>query len=120
VLEFKGEVQDMSSAYQQADILVLTSDYEGTPNVILEAMASGLAVVATGVGGVPEIVQHGETGFVVPCGRDEMIVEAILRLTSDEALRLELGHRARRYVEVNHSLERLPEYLEKLYEKVFS
>jgi len=61
---FPRKYSDMHSLYQQASIFVLTSEHEGTPNVLLEAMATGLPVVATPVGGVPEIVQHGRTGFL--------------------------------------------------------
>jgi glycosyltransferase involved in cell wall biosynthesis len=64
-VEFRPAVGDMGPVYRDADIFLLTSDWEGTPNVVLEAMASGLPVVATRVGGVPEIVRHGETGLLV-------------------------------------------------------
>ncbi len=114
-LRFLGGVSDMAPLYPLADICVLASDFEGTPNVLLEAMACGLPVVATKVGGVPQIVQHGETGFL--CGRNDLdgLVAALARLGSDEALRTELGNHAREYVVQNHSLERLPTYLAELY-----
>ena len=62
-LRFLGGVSDMGRVYQEADICVLTSDFEGTPNVLLEAMAAGLPVVATQVGGVPEI--YSKTGLAL-------------------------------------------------------
>ena len=65
IVSFKGGRSVTASDYQSADVLVMTSDFEGTPNVILEAMASGIPVVAYRTGGVPEIVQHGHTGYVL-------------------------------------------------------
>ena len=74
-LEFRGEVHDLTPVYREADILALTSDWEGTPNVVLEAMASGLAVVATKAGGISDIVQHGKTGFLTFDSRDRDLIE---------------------------------------------
>jgi glycosyltransferase involved in cell wall biosynthesis len=115
-LEFRGGISDMGPVYQQADVCVLTSDYEGTPNVLLEAMASGLPVVATKVGGVPEIVRHGTTGFVIERDDARGLESALEQLISNASLRLGMGRRARDYVEDNHSLERLPQYLDNLYD----
>jgi len=116
VVEFRGSVSDTAPLYRQADIFVLTSDWEGMPNVILEAMASGLPVVATGVGGVPEIVRHGETGFLVDPGDEGGMVDAILTLIKDRDLRLQFGRAGREFVLAHHSLDKLPGYLQKLYE----
>ncbi len=115
-LQFLGGVSDMAALYQQADICVLTSDFEGTPNVLLEAMASGLPVVATRVGGVPEIVRHGKTGFVLDRDDPEALVAALFELVTNFPRRKDMGLCARQYVEENHSLERLPAYLEGLYD----
>lgn len=115
-LRFLGGVSDMALWYQQADVCVLTSDSEGTPNVLLEAMASGLPVAATKVGGVPAIVRHGTTGFLAD--RDDLdgLAAGLVKLLSDAPLRAEMGRQARKYVEEHHALERLPAYLESLYE----
>ncbi len=115
-LQFIGGVSDMAAFYQQADVCVLTSDFEGTPNVLLEAMASGLPVVATKVGGVPEVVQHGTTGFVVEREDLDGLARSLARLINNVQQRIEMGRCAREYVELNHSLERLPTYLEGLYD----
>jgi glycosyltransferase involved in cell wall biosynthesis len=114
-LQFRGSVSDVASVYQEADICVLTSDYEGTPNVLLEAMASGLPVVATKVGGVPEIVRQGKNGFVVEPGDETSLCAALVRLINDSRLRMQMGRDARAYVEANHSLDRLPIMLHGLY-----
>ncbi len=116
-LQFLGAVSDMSPVYEQADICMLTSDYEGTPNVLLEAMASGLPIVATSVGGVPEIVRHGQTGFLFARQELDGMVQALARLATTRSLRTDMGRRARQHVEENHALERLPAYLDKLYDR---
>ncbi len=120
-LEFAGEQSDMTSVYRQADLLVLTSLYEGTPNAILEAMAYGLPVVATRVGGVPEIVTD-DTGFVVDPSDFESLVEATKNLVTDRDRRKIMGANGKAFVSRNHSLaylrERLPEiYARKLIAK---
>jgi len=119
-VEFRGSVADIAPVYQQADVCVLTSDYEGTPNVLLEAMASGLPVVATKVGGVPEIVEQGKTGFMVEPGDEAGMCAALVRLSNDSQLRMEMGRDARTYVEANHSLDRLLSMLRGLYRLALS
>jgi glycosyltransferase involved in cell wall biosynthesis len=114
-VEFKGSVSDMAPVYAEADICVLTSESEGTPNVLLEAMASGLPVVATEVGGVPEIVRQGENGFLAPSGDEDSLCAALARLINDSRLRMQMGKNARGYVEANHSVDGLPVMLTGLY-----
>jgi glycosyltransferase involved in cell wall biosynthesis len=114
-LQFSGAESEMVRIYQQASVVLLTSDHEGTPNVLLEAMACGLPVVATRVGGVPEIVRDGQTGFLRD--RDDLdgLVTATAQLVTDSELRVRMGQSARAFVEENHSLERLPARLGELY-----
>lgn len=83
------------------DVFALTSvpRSEGVPTVILEAMACALPVVATDVGGVREIVDHGHTGYVVPARDPEAIAEALSGLVDDPERRVDVGLRARRRVE---------------------
>jgi glycosyltransferase involved in cell wall biosynthesis len=116
VIQFRGGVSDSRMVYREAGVCVLTSDYEGTPNVLLEAMASGLPVVAAKVGGVPDIVQHGLTGFLLEPDDIEGFVAALVKLVNSSELRMNMGRRARSYVEENHALRRLPAYLEGLYQ----
>ena len=116
IVEFRGGVSDTRFVYREAAVCVLTSDHEGTPNVLLEAMASGLPVVAARVGGVPDIVQHGRTGFIFEPEDLEGFAAALARLTKSSELRTKMGQRARAFVEENHSLHRLPAYLERLYQ----
>ena len=116
-LEFTGAVSEMETMYREANIFVSTSDYEGTPNVILEAMASGLPVVATKVGGVPEIVLHGRTGYLVKTGELDKMADWVMKLVTDREHRSVLGRQARAYIESKHSLTRLPAYLADLFDR---
>ena len=114
-VEFRGAVSDLAPIYREADLLVLTSDHEGTPNVVLEAMASGLPVVATRVGGTVDLVGEGETGFLFEPSESDAMASRIAELADDATLRLDAGRRARARVERDHSLSRLPGQLEDLY-----
>jgi glycosyltransferase involved in cell wall biosynthesis len=114
-VEFVGVQASLTELYRQAHILLLTSDHEGTPNVILEAMASGLAVVATRVGDVPSIIEDGRTGFTADPGQTTALAEAILHLVQDEDCRREIGLRAQQFVEIHHSVNALPRALQALY-----
>jgi glycosyltransferase involved in cell wall biosynthesis len=76
------------------DVAVLTSREEGFPNYVVEAMAAGRPVVATGVGGVPDAVEEGETGYLVTSGDDEALARSIDRLLRDVAIRERFGRAA--------------------------
>lgn len=90
---------DISPILQQGSLLVLSSLQEGFPNVVLEAMAAGLPVVATGVGGVSEIVKHGETGCLVAPKDPGGLADAISHLLTHEVLRLAFGQAGRKRAE---------------------
>lgn len=113
---FEGSVDDMASCYANADILVLTSDHEGTPNVVIEAMASGLPVVATLVGGLPEIVRNGESGILVDPNDEDALARATVVLMCNASLRERYGAAGRRFAETHHGLPRLAQALAGLYE----
>jgi glycosyltransferase involved in cell wall biosynthesis len=119
-VEFCGAVPATSAIYHQADILVLTSDYEGTPNVVMEAMACGLPVVSTRVGDVPRLIHHDDTGYLADCGDDAALAGHALRLIDDSALRRTIGTRARQYIEAHYSVRRLPQTLGELYAAVLT
>lgn len=118
--EMRGLASDVAPCYRGADALVLTSDWEGTPNVVLEAMASGLPVVATAVGGLCDLVRTGETGFLVEPDDEAALSEAVLALVLDEGMRRSYGDRARRLVEEHHALPRLTRELGTLYGAVLN
>ncbi len=112
ILESNSSPEAVLSAM---DIYVCASGAEGLSNSILEAMASGKPVIATRVGGDPELVVDGETGFLVPPFAPQAIAEAADRLIVDEPLRLAMGERARRRAVEHFSLEAMISAHERLY-----
>ncbi|HWP42238.1 MAG TPA: glycosyltransferase family 4 protein, partial [Blastocatellia bacterium] len=118
-LELLGELEDMSGVYRETDLLMLTSDLEGTPNVLLEAMSYGIPVAATRVGGVPEIVRD-QTGLLSDPEDEEALTAAALRLITDAQLRTRFGRMGQDYVARCHSLDALQAQLIGFYRKVLS
>jgi glycosyltransferase involved in cell wall biosynthesis len=94
-VRFLGSRSDVPDILRASDVFVLSSDYEGNPLSVLEAMAAGLPVVSTAVGGVPELVQHGVTGLLVPAGDARALAEAITQLGRDADQRAAMGNAAR-------------------------
>ena len=117
-VRFAGLVPDFASLVGEADVFVLPSLSEGLPNALLEAMAASRPVVATGVGGVTDLVRNGENGLVVPPADSGALAGAVLRLASDFGLARRLGQSARATVEAGHSFARQCELLEKMYRGV--
>jgi glycosyltransferase involved in cell wall biosynthesis len=103
-VELLGVVSDVSAVFRQADLAVLASDTEGLPNAVLEAMAHGVPVVVTAVGGVPELLGSG-AGTVVPVRDSSALGEAIRTYLEDPALRQRAGEIGRREVEEKYSVE---------------
>jgi glycosyltransferase involved in cell wall biosynthesis len=95
-IELLGRVDHMEEFYRHCDAFVLPSRSEGCANVVLEAMAHGLPVVATRVGGTPELVTDGVQGFLVPTDDAEALARAVDRLATAPGLRARMGSSARR------------------------
>ena len=93
-IRFLGWRFDLERIYADLDIVVLSSLNEGTPVSLIEAMAAGKAVVATKVGGVPDLVEDGKTGVLVPSKDPEALTEAILQLLKNDTLCRRLGEKA--------------------------
>ncbi len=103
---FTGRVADPVPLYQWADLLVLTSDNEGTPNVVIEAMATGLPVVATAVGGTPALVTLGG-GLLVEPHDEAALVRAVTGLILDPSARSRMGQAGHRQVAAGRSIPAL-------------
>jgi glycosyltransferase involved in cell wall biosynthesis len=93
-VRFLGSRADVPDILRASDVFVLSSDYEGNPLSVLEAMAAGLPVISTAVGGVPELVQHGATGLLVPAGDAHALAEAMAQLGCNAPLRAAMGNAA--------------------------
>jgi glycosyltransferase involved in cell wall biosynthesis len=93
-----GFERNILGCVKGADILINPSLSEGLPNIVLEAMALDVPVVATAVGGVPEIIEHGSTGRLVPAGREAALVDAIVDAASDTARSRAMALAAKRFV----------------------
>ena len=101
---FAGRRDDVAQLIQSFDVFCLTSLNEGINNTVLEAMASGLPVIATAVGGNPELVLDGETGCLVPPASVEALARALLRYAQDSELRARHGRNGRARAEAAFSL----------------
>jgi len=109
---------DLLPLFHQSSLFVLSSLREGLPNVILEAMATGLPVVATRVGGIPEVVEEGRTGLLVPAGDVRAMASALDRLLSDENLRDSYGKAGRMKVETKHHCRTAARQHEDIFERL--
>jgi glycosyltransferase involved in cell wall biosynthesis len=119
-VRFLGTRDDVREVLRGADIFALISNWEGLPRSILEAMSTGLPVVATDTGGVSEAVRDGTTGFLVP-RRDDALLTARLRLLlTTPDLRRSLGAAGRRSYEQQFRFERMLERTVAVYEQVLA
>jgi len=117
---FAGHKDDVAPFYAIADALALPSHSEGSPNVLLEAMAAGVPAVATAVGGVPEIAVDNETALLVPPNNPQNFATALNRLLVDTTVAQRLGAAARKRVETEFSPQRYAQTLKRVYEEVAS
>jgi len=105
--------EEVLSRMTQARAVVLPSLWENFPYALLESMACGVPVVATDVGGIPEMVLDGETGLLVPPDNPEALAEAAIRLLEDKELSTRMGKAARQHVEANFTADKiLPKMLD--------
>ena len=111
-----GERGDAKRLMQAADLLVLPSHFEGLSNSLLEAMAAGCPVVASAVGGTPELIEEGRTGLLFPADDAAALASAIARL-ADPALCVRLSRAAHEQVARNHSREALAAAVSAIYER---
>ncbi len=112
---FLGEVRDVPAVLSRARMFVLPSRSEGIPLTVLEAMACGLPVVATRVGGLPEVVEEGVTGHLVPPADPAALAAAMVETWSDPDRRDRMGHAGRRRAEQYFDIRRMVAQYEALY-----
>jgi glycosyltransferase involved in cell wall biosynthesis len=114
-IRFIGHAEDVASVLRCHDAFVLPSFSEAFPNAVVEAMATALPVVATRVGGIPELVDHGRTGVLVPPGRADSLARAIVELVRRPEVAHAMGQEACADVAARFSIDRMVAGFESLY-----
>lgn len=117
---FKGFFADPLLYYQAADAFVLPSSTEGLSNSMLEAMACGLPVIAANVGAAPEVITHGQTGFLVTPGNSQELLDTLDFLYQDPEQRLRIGINASKIIAENFPLVKTVSALESLYKELLN
>ncbi len=117
---FTGQVKNVQPVYAIADVFVLSSHSEGSPNVLLEAMAAQVPIVATAVGGVPEIVENEESALLVPANDPAALAAAIARVVKDNSLSQRLARKATALVETQFTSQNYARSLIEIYLDVIS
>lgn len=114
-VEFLGICENPLSFFADLDAFVLCSDYEGAGMSVMEAMAAGVPVVATRVGGVPEMVRDGQTGLLVNPGNADVLAHAVCALLDNADLRRTMGQQARACAQAHFSHKKMVDALDALY-----
>lgn len=112
---FMGHCEDVPARLAAADIFALPSRSEAFPNAVLEAMAAGLPVVASAVGGILEVVRHEDTGLLVAPGNSTELADRLCRLMLDPSLASTLAASGRAFVETRYSFDRMVSAIDALY-----
>jgi glycosyltransferase involved in cell wall biosynthesis len=112
LLGHRDDIPDLQAA---ADVYAMPSYWEGMPLAVLEAMIAGKAIVASSVGGIPEVIQDGQSGLLVPPGNHVELAEALRRLIDDGALRNRLANEAQRYADAEFHIRVMADRYERLY-----
>jgi len=112
---FLGQVQDPGPYYEAADLATLPSEHEGLPASLIEGLSHGLPLVATTVGGIPEIICDGREGFLVPPRDAEALAEAMGRLIADSELRERMGSAGLARFHAEFALQSMIDRLNALY-----
>lgn len=115
LLGVRADIPDILNA---SDVFVLSSKWEGNPMSVQEAMASGLPVVSTAVGGVPELVQDEVSGFLVPSEDESALANALQRLANTPNLRQQMGASALSYAKTHFDIQQTVRLYEKLYQHI--
>jgi len=117
---FVGYQRDVAPYYGLFDVLLLPSGNEGTPVVAIESLAAGTPVVATEVGGVPDVVENGRSGFLTRVGDIHAIADALERLARDPELRDDLGQAGRERTIPRYRVDRLVDDVDALYRELLA
>jgi glycosyltransferase involved in cell wall biosynthesis len=119
-VQFTGQVEDAVPYLQASDLFALPSSTEGLSNSMLEAMSCGLPVLATTVGGAPDVIEHQTSGWLVPPDDVDGLQQGLESLLSEEALRFSLGSNARQRILSSFSLDSIARHLAGLYQQLMA
>jgi glycosyltransferase involved in cell wall biosynthesis len=119
-MRLAGYQRDMAGWYGRFDAFCLASANEGTPVAAIEALAAGVPVVATRVGGTPAVVDDGETGFLVEAGDADSLAARLADLAADPELRGRMGRLGAERMRERYGIERMVEETERLYERLLA
>ena len=120
---FAGLLQEratLAEYYRASDIFVFPSRNEGLPNVVLEAMATGLPVIATQLPGLEKVINHGENGFYIPIGDAVALADSVLQVSKEPVLVKKIGVVARNYILEKHSYFAWQSELVKIYKELLN
>jgi glycosyltransferase involved in cell wall biosynthesis len=118
VVHFTGWRSDLPTIYSDLDVVVISSDNEGTPVSLIEAMAAGCPVVATRVGGVGELIADGQTGRLVPPGKVEPLAQSLLRTFQEPQKTRIMARKAQKLILARYHLDRLLKDVDNLYHQL--
>lgn len=117
-LHLLGDRTDVARLVASFDLVVLASLHEGLPNAVMEAMAAGVPVVATAVGGTKELIKAGETGYLVPPADPDALAERITFALENDGERMRIATSARHFINAEFGMRRMVESVEKLYDEL--
>lgn len=118
-VEWVGHREDVPNVLTSLDLLVLPSyAHEGIPQILLQAQASGVAVVGTEIGGIPEVIEHEKTGLLIPPRNPVAMARAVQNLIQNPSLRSKLAQNGLNHARQNHGLALMCERIEAIYEKI--
>lgn len=119
-VRFLGFVDDVAEVMVRMDLTVMPSLRESFGVAALESQALGVPVVASRVGGTPEVIRDGETGSLVPPGDEKALADAIIKLLEDKNLRARMGKAGRKFVSENYNWQKNAKSMEGLYEELLN
>lgn len=112
---FLGQRDDVSDILSASDVFVMTSDFEGNPLAVMEAMAAGKPVIVTKAGGTPELITHGKTGFLIDIGNKQQLVDAMKQVLARPKECRQIGERAGEYGREHFDARKMVQAYEQLY-----
>jgi glycosyltransferase involved in cell wall biosynthesis len=117
---FTGYVEDIPEVYSISDVAVLSSWSEGLPQSLLQAMAAGVPVVATKVGGVPEVVINEKTGLLIEPGDHKALAKCIIKILNNRDFSLKIAESAKDHIMKEHSVTHMIDKIETLYKNLLN